>query len=252
MEDPHASGTDPGRASPGGRALNPGGSEQTVLRVVDLTRVYGSGDNAVRALRSVSFDVPAGDMVCITGKSGSGKSTLLRQLGLLDLPTSGRVVLDGIDVTSVPERRRRVLRLERLGYVFQEYALLAELTAEENVYLPAMMLGRSRRDCRDRATELLATFDLADRRRHRPSELSGGQQQRVAIARALMNEPAVLLADEPTGNLDSVSTATVMEALARTNEEFGVTILFVSHDPDHSRYSKHQIDLRDGALTETV
>ena len=227
---------------------DPGAAPALVVR--ELSRTYGSGEVAVRALREVSFDVPEGDLICIVGKSGSGKSTLLRQLGLLDTPTAGQIVIEGNDVTRLSERRRRALRLERLGYVFQEYALLPELTAEENVYLPALMTGRSKRACRARSTELLTLLELEDRARHRPSELSGGQQQRVAIARALVNHPAVLFADEPTGNLDTASTATVMEALQRLNEELGVTILFVSHDPDHRRYAKHLIYLRDGQLAE--
>ena len=227
---------------------DPGVAPTLVVR--ELSRTYGSGEVAVRTLREVSFDVPEGDLICIVGKSGSGKSTLLRQLGLLDTPTAGQIVIEGNDVTRLSERRRRALRLERLGYVFQEYALLPELTAEENVYLPALMTGRSKRACRARATELLTLLELEDRAHHRPSELSGGQQQRVAIARALVNHPAVLFADEPTGNLDTASTATVMEALQRLNEELGVTILFVSHDPDHRRYAKHLIYLRDGQLAE--
>ena len=220
------------------------------LSVRALSRNYGSGDTLVRALANVSFDVPHGDMVCIMGKSGSGKSTLLRQLGLLDSPTSGTVLLDGIDATRLRESQRRVLRLERLGYVFQEYALLPELTAEENVYLPAMMTGRSRVECHQLAGDLLAMLDLADRRGHRPAELSGGQQQRVAIARALVNRPSILFADEPTGNLDSASSEMVMDALARMNAELGVTVLFVSHDPDHRQYATTLIHLRDGVIVD--
>ena len=187
-------------------------------------------------------------MVCVTGRSGSGKSTLLRQLGLLDLPTSGRVFLEGDDVTGLAEHQRRLLRLRHLGYVFQEYALLPELTAEENVYLPALMTGMSRHDCRSSARDLLAMLELDDRSRHRPSELSGGEQQRVAIARALVNRPAVLFADEPTGNLDTASSEMVMQALARLNAELGVTIVFVSHDPEHRRYARGLIVLRDGEI----
>ena len=220
------------------------------LEVRDLSRTYGTGDTAVSALREVTFTVAAGDMVCIMGKSGSGKSTLLRQLGLLDTPTSGQILVGAIDVTRLRERRRSALRLHKLGYVFQEYALLAELTAEENVLLPALMNGASRVEARRRARELLATLDLGDRSSHRPAELSGGQQQRVAIARALVNEPVILFADEPTGNLDTRSTATVMQALARTNDELGVTMLFVSHDPDHRQYAKRLLYLQDGALAE--
>ena len=220
------------------------------LEVRSLSRTYGSGEIAVRALREVSFEVEAGEMLCIMGKSGSGKSTLLRQMGLLDRPTSGSVRLDGVEVTALGEAERRSLRLERLGYVFQEFALLAELTAEENVYLPALMAGRGRAECRQRATELLEMLDLGARACHLPSELSGGQQQRVAIARALVNRPAVLFADEPTGNLDTASSELVMGSLARTNRELGVTIAFVSHDPDHRRYASQVIHLSDGQLTE--
>jgi len=219
-----------------------------VLEVENLTRVYGSGRTAVRALDDVTFSIAVGDMVCLMGKSGSGKSTLLHQLGLIDRPTSGRVVIDGVDVTGLRESRRSALRLERLGYVFQEYALLGELTAEENVFLPALMRGLPRAECRRRSERLLGMFGLAERARHRPAELSGGEQQRVAIARALVNDPAILFADEPTENLDTASTTQVMEALAQTNRDLGVTILFVSHDPDHRRYANRVVYLRDGAI----
>ena len=191
-------------------------------------------------------------MVCIMGKSGSGKSTLLRQLGLLDAPTSGQVFLDGVDVTRLRESHRRVLRLAHLGYVFQEYALLPELTAEENVYLPSLMTGTPLRQARLQARELLAMLDLESRARHRPSELSGGQQQRVAIARALINQPTVLFADEPTGNLDTESSEMVMTALTRMNDELSVTILFVSHDSDDQRFAKSLIVLRDGEVVGDV
>ncbi len=220
------------------------------IEATALGRTYGAGDTAVRALDDVTFRVERGEMVCIMGKSGSGKSTLLRVLGLLDDPTTGRLRIDGTDTTTMPERRRRALRLERLGYVFQEFALLPELTAEENVSLPARMAGRPRAEHRARTHELLDLLDLGDRGRHRPSELSGGQQQRVAIARALVNRPAVLFADEPTGNLDTRSTELVMDALGRINRELGVTIMFVSHDPDHRRYASRVVGLRDGCLVE--
>jgi len=229
-----------------------GSSRTPALEVRDLSRIYGTGDVAVRALRGVSFHVASGDMVCIMGKSGSGKSTLPRQLGLLDAPSSGQVLLDGVDVTRLRESHRRVLRLEHLGYVFQEYALLPELTAEENVYLPSLMSGTPLRQARLQARELLAMLDLENRARHRPSELSGGQQQRVAIARALINRPAVLFADEPTGNLDTESSERVMTALTRMNDELGVTVLFVSHDSDDQRFAKSLIVLRDGEIVSDV
>lgn len=224
----------------------------SALEVRDLTRTYGSGAIAVHALRSVSFRIEAGEMICVRGKSGSGKSTLLRQLGLLDLPSDGQVLLDGIDVTRIREGERRQLRLHHLGYVFQEYALLPELTAVENVYLPALMAGDSRRSCKMRGKELLELLELGDRGAHRPFELSGGEQQRVAIARALVNRPEIVFADEPTGNLDVASSEMVMQALVRINHELKVTIVFVSHDPDHDRYARRIILLRDGELATVV
>lgn len=225
-------------------------SRGPALEARGLSRTYGAGDVAVRALREVSFGVAHGEMVCIMGKSGSGKSTLLRQLGLLDSPTAGQVLLEGRDVTRIDESRRRALRLGYLGYVFQEYALLPELTAEENVFLPSLMRGSSLRRSRAHAQELLAMLDLSNRSRHRPSELSGGQQQRVAIARAMINEPRVLFADEPTGNLDTEASEMVMRALARLNDELEVTVVFVSHESDDLRYAKRLIVLRDGEMLD--
>jgi putative ABC transport system ATP-binding protein len=221
-----------------------------VLVASHLTKVYRSGRLEVRALDDVSLSIRRGSMVCIMGKSGSGKSTLLRQLGLIDRPDHGVIVIDGMEVTGLSERHRTGLRLANLGYVFQEYALLNELTAEENVYLPAMMRGRRAVDSRRRAVELLEMVGLGDRARHRPRELSGGEQQRVAIARALVNEPSLVYADEPTANLDSVSAGRVMETLQELNRELGVTVIFVSHDPDDRAYARELLLLRDGALVE--
>jgi putative ABC transport system ATP-binding protein len=220
------------------------------LTVSHLSRVYGTGDSAVRALDDVSFVVERGEMLCIMGKSGSGKSTLLRILGLIDRPTSGTVLLDETDMSQLPESARSALRLDRFGYIFQEYALLSELTAEENVFLPRLMLGESKAECRRRAHELLELLELGGRASHRPSEMSGGEQQRVAIARAMINEPTTLFADEPTGNLDTRSTVTVMEALVRMNQARGVTVIFVSHDPDHRDYASNLLFLRDGHIVE--
>ena len=225
-----------------------GSSRTPALEVRDLSRIYGTGDIAVRALRGVSFHVASGDMVCIMGKSGSGKSTLLRQLGLLDAPSSGQVLLDGVDVTRLRESHRRVLRLEHLGYVFQEYALLPELTAEENVYLPSLMSGTPLRQARLQARELLAMLDLENRAGHRPSDLSGGQQQRVAIARALINNPKIILADEPTGNLDRDTGTHVMELLQRINRERGVTVLMVTHDEKAAAYAQRVIRIEKGQV----
>jgi putative ABC transport system ATP-binding protein len=238
-----AGGAEADRPRPGGRQPPPGDAAITVER---LTKTYRMGSVPVRALDDVSLQIPEGAMVCIMGKSGSGKSTLLRQLGLIDTPTSGSVWLRQREVTALAERERTRLRLSALGYVFQEYALLPELTAAENVYLPAMMLGAPRQRYQDRAADLLDLVGLAGRARHRPRELSGGEQQRVAIARALVNEPSVIYADEPTANLDTASARTVMETLRKLNGTLGVTVLFVSHDPDDARYATQLIHLSDG------
>ncbi|TXN31887.1 ABC transporter ATP-binding protein [Lacisediminihabitans profunda] len=221
-----------------------------MIRVENVSKIYTLGTVKVTALRDVSFAVDDGEMVCISGRSGSGKSTLLRQLSLIDKPTAGRVIFDGLDVVSLSESRRSALRLDRLGYVFQEYALIPELTAEENVFLPAMMRGGRSRDYHARARSLLELVGLDARVAHRPKELSGGEQQRVAIARALVNEPSAIYADEPTANLDSFSGQEVMQTLTRLNAELGVTILFVSHDPDDGQYASRMIHLRDGELVD--
>jgi putative ABC transport system ATP-binding protein len=204
----------------------------------------------VRALDDVSFTIADGDMVCIMGKSGSGKSTLLRQLGLLDRPSEGEIVLDGEVVTRLSDTARGMLRLQHLGYVFQEYALLAELTAHENVYLPGMMLGEKGIDFRKRAKELLELVGLEKRIRHYPKELSGGEQQRVAIARALINSPRIIFADEPCANLDTISSKKVMETLVNLNREMKVTVIFVSHDPDDKKYARGLIVLSDGKMVK--
>ncbi len=219
-----------------------------MLEVKNLSKIYGLGEVQVRALDGISFTVADGDMVCIMGKSGSGKSTLLRQLGLLDQPSNGEIVLDGEDVTRLSDTARGMLRLQHLGYVFQEYALLAELTAHENVYLPGMMLGEKEIDFRGKAKELLELVGLGKRIRHYPKELSGGEQQRVAIARALINNPRIIFADEPCANLDTLSSKKVMETLVRLNTEMKVTVIFVSHDPDDKKYARGLIVLSDGKM----
>ncbi len=221
-----------------------------MIAVRGVSKTYALGSVHVEALKGVTLDVASGEMVCIMGRSGSGKSTLLRQLGLIDHPTEGSIEIDGEEVSGLPERRRSSLRLAKLGYVFQEYALLPELTAEENVYLPAMMRGGAARQRRAKARDLLARVGLEERARHRPKELSGGEQQRVAIARSLVNDPVVLYADEPTANLDTASGRTVLEALSQLNRELGVTVLYVTHDPAESTYASRQIHLEDGVLVD--
>jgi len=219
-----------------------------MIKIQKLTKIYDLGRVKVKALDNVSFNVASGDMLAIMGKSGSGKSTLLRQLGLLDLPTRGRIFLDRDEVTRLPEGVRAGLRLRYLGYVFQEYALLGELTAHQNVYLPGMMLNKMGQDYKERAYDLLKLVGLGKRVNHYPRELSGGEQQRVAIARALINSPKVLLADEPCANLDTISSGIVMETLARLNQDMKVTIIFVSHDPADKQYARHVLTLGDGRI----
>lgn len=225
--------------------------DRNMLRINNVSKTYILGKVKVPALMGVSFEIKSGDMVCIMGKSGSGKSTLLRQLSLIDRPTSGTILMEDQDVSRLSEKKRSQLRLSRLGYVFQEYALIPELTAEENIYLPAMMLGsRSKSEYRKRAHELLELVGLVERASHRPAEMSGGEQQRVAIARALINDPSIVYADEPTANLDTKSAATVMNTLADLNQKLGVTVVFVSHDPDDRAFAKRLIFLRDGQLAK--
>lgn len=221
-----------------------------MYRIEKLCRTYGSGKVSVQALDCVSFAVAEGDMLAVTGRSGSGKSTLLKQIGLIDRPTSGSITFNRDDVTHLPENKRAKLRLQYIGYVFQEYALLGELTAHQNVYLPGMMLGLKNFDFKRRAAELLELVGLGARTRHYPNELSGGEQQRVAIARALINNPRIVLADEPCANLDTVSGKIVMETLCRLNQDLKVTIIFVSHDPGDAEYARHKIVLSDGKLVE--
>jgi putative ABC transport system ATP-binding protein len=217
-----------------------------MLTVKNLTKIYKMGNVEVKALLDVSLAIEEGDITCIMGKSGSGKSTLLRQLGLIDRPTSGQIILDGRDATKLSDGARSKLRLTYLGYIFQEFALIAELTAHENVYLPGMMLGNKAVDYRNRAKELLEVVGLEKRINHKPKELSGGEQQRVAIARALINNPRILFADEPCANLDTRSSELIMETLVKLNKELGVTIVFVSHDPDDKAYANKFIFLKDG------
>jgi len=216
-----------------------------------VRKVYRLGETEVHALSGVSFAIGRGEFVAVTGPSGSGKSTLMNLLGALDRPTDGRYLLEGADVGSLSRDERARLRGRTIGFVFQSFNLLPRTTALENVELPllygAAALPSAER--RDRARECLARVGLSDRERHHPSQLSGGQQQRVAIARALVNRPALLLADEPTGNLDSKTSAEIMALLARLNAE-GVTIVLVTHEPDIAACARRRLVFRDGAIVE--
>jgi putative ABC transport system ATP-binding protein len=198
----------------------------------------------------VSFEIPDGKFIAIMGRSGSGKSTLLHLLGLLDSPTSGEISIDGTDVLRLSDGQRTTFRLKFLGYVFQEFALVSELTALENVYLPGFASGLGSDEYRSRATELLQVVGLGHRLDHYPHELSGGEQQRVAIARSLVNRPKVLFADEPTANLDTTSSEVVLELFQKVNRELGQTIMMVTHEAEDRRFVDQVLWLKDGILEE--
>ena len=217
------------------------------IRVKNLKKIY-PGKVPTHALRGISFEITEGEFVAIMGKSGSGKSTMLHQLGLLDSPTEGEIIIDDVDISKLSDRDKTLFRLQRLGYVFQEYALIFELTALENVLLPAFALNGSRQSYKERAIEMLNRVGLKERVDHRPNELSGGEQQRVAIARALINNPKILFADEPTANLDTNSSREILELFKKLNKEMGQTIVLVTHEPDDRKYVDRVIWIKDGLL----
>jgi putative ABC transport system ATP-binding protein len=212
----------------------------------DVTRRFGQGDTAVDALRGISLTIPNGQLTAVMGPSGSGKSTLMHILAGLDRPTAGSVVLDGVEITTLDDRRLTELRRERVGFVFQSFNLLPVLDARENIVLPLSIAGK-RADA-EWLEKLIDTVGLRDRLSHRPSELSGGQQQRVAVARALASKPAVVFADEPTGNLDSKSSGEVLDLLRRAVDEFGQTVIMVTHDATAASYADRLIVLADGRV----
>ncbi|MDT8382130.1 MAG: ABC transporter ATP-binding protein [Brevefilum sp.] len=221
--------------------------KENVIRIENLAKVYQMGEIQVHALRGVSFSVDRGEVLAIMGPSGSGKSTLMNMIGCLDIPSSGDYFLEGELVSSLNDDQLALVRNRKIGFVFQKFNLLARATALANVELPLRYAGING-DRKARAQKALESVGLGDRIYHQPNELSGGQQQRVAIARALVNEPAIILADEPTGNLDSKSGEEIMKLLLDLNKTQGTTLLIVTHDPEVASIAERIIHLRDGAI----
>lgn len=220
-----------------------------IIELKDVWRTYYLGDNVVHALKGLSFAINKGEFVAILGKSGSGKTTAVNQIGCLDIPSEGEIVLDGVPVSELSESRLARIRGKKIGYIFQKFNLIKTLSALENVELPMIFQGIDRSERLERAEELLTQFDMAERLINKPSELSGGQQQRVAISRALANDPEIILADEPTGNLDSKTGVVVMEYLKSLHQQ-GKTIILVTHDDKLSLYAHRRIVLKDGKVIE--
>ena len=229
----------------------PAGEEiPPVIAVQDVTKTYQMGDVEVEALRGVDLDIIPGEMMSIMGPSGSGKSTLMNIIGCLDVATSGNYFLDGADVSRLNDDQLAEIRCRKIGFVFQSFNLLARTTAIANVELPLIYAGVNGRQRRERATESLDLVGLGDRLDHKPNELSGGQQQRVAVARALINRPSLILADEPTGNLDTRTGQEIMELFTRLNQEQGMTIIFVTHDSEIATFCNRIVHIRDGLIEE--
>lgn len=218
-----------------------------MITVQHISKIFTSGESEIRAVDDVSFTIPEGQFVAITGRSGSGKSTLLYQLGLLDHPTSGTITIDGVEVTGLTENEQTRLRLHALGYIFQDYAVLPSLSALENVMVPLLMQGDDESVARTKAIAALTRVGLGDRLHNVPGQLSGGQQQRVSIARAIGHNPKVLFADEPTANLDTETSRTVLQAFVELNKE-GQTIIMVTHESEYAALADRIITLADGKI----
>lgn len=223
--------------------------KEYILKVEKLTKIYKiNSTSPVKAIENVNFTCKEGEFVGLMGRSGSGKSTFLHQMALLDVPTSGYIEIDGSDVSKLSQGERSVFRLKTLGYIFQDYALIPELNLYENIALPMMALGMSKRKYNNEVVKIIKRIGLEGRESNLPSELSGGQQQRVSIARAIINKPKILFADEPTANLDSESSAVVMELMRELADKYGQTIIMVTHEIDDKKYLDRIISLKDGKI----
>ncbi|ABR49219.1 ABC transporter related [Alkaliphilus metalliredigens QYMF] len=223
---------------------------QTMIQSVELYKSFILGTISVEVLKDINLSITKGEFITIMGPSGSGKSTLLYLMGGLDKPTTGKIIINGQDISTLSDQKQSVMRRREVGFVFQFYNLVPNLTVEENIMLPILLDGKKTKNYREKLDEILDIVELSDRKTHTPRELSGGQQQRVAIARALINEPDIILADEPTGNLDSKTTEEVMKLLQRINEEKGKTIVQVSHSLETAKYSNRIINVKDGKVWE--
>lgn len=229
---------------------NRGEAMETIIEAVDLYKTFMLGTVPVEVLKNINLTISKGEFITIMGPSGSGKSTLLYLIGGLDNPTSGKIIINGQDIAILSDKEQSVMRRREVGFVFQFYNLVPNLTVEDNIMLPILLDGKQIKNYRDKLDEILDIVELSDRKSHTPRELSGGQQQRVAIARALINEPDIILADEPTGNLDSRTSEEVMKLLQRINQEKGKTILQVSHSLETAKYSNRIINVKDGRVWE--
>mgnify|MGYP004566468449 FL=1 len=219
-----------------------------LLKVKNISKTYGSGETAVKALKNVSFSVPKGEYVAIVGESGSGKSTLLNMIGALDMPASGKVLIDGKDILAMDDRKRTIFRRRNIGFIFQAFNLIPELTVEQNIIFP-VLLDYQKPD-KKYLEELLTVLNLKERRNHLPSQLSGGQQQRVAIGRALITRPSLILADEPTGNLDTQNSSEVIALLKETSKKYEQTILMITHNRSIAQTADRVLQVSDGCLTD--
>jgi putative ABC transport system ATP-binding protein len=222
-----------------------------MIEAKKLTKTFQSGDQTIVALDHLSFSVPEGQFLTISGKSGSGKSTLLYQLGLLDIPTEGEVFIDGVEAVNIKEKERTMIRLNDLGYIFQDYAILPSLTALENTLLPLLMQGFSDKESEAKAIKALQRVGLGDRMNNLPSQLSGGQQQRVSIARAIAHDPKIIFADEPTANLDTETSKQVLDVFMNLNKE-GQTIIMVTHELEYAKKADRTIIMADGKIVSDV